>query len=229
MRRFLAVTLTALWACCPSGCDVKYTEPTTQPAKLSPAEKDFEAVWQAARQTLRTYRFELDRQDRRAGLITTAPMTGVHFFEVWRRDAARPIDLGESTVQTIHRTARVSIRPVNADAQTYQAHVEVLLRRSDRPTPQVTSTSEAYGLFHISGSRKQRRSLLLDSGEPGQGREHFVDLGPDRALEAKLTSEIAAAAARLRGVAPAGKPRPAPKPAAPAKEAPATKPAGTSK
>ena len=198
MRTLLTLCLVVLSVCCPPGCKVDYTAPATQPRARTAAEKDFEAVWQASRQTLRRYHFELDRQDRRDGVITTEPLTGMHFFEFWRKDAARPADFGESTIQTIYRTATVTIKPVEPGAGTYKARVDVLLHRSDKPTGHVTSTSEAFSLFS-SGRRRRPRELLLESGLAGGPPADCVELGPDRSLEARLTADIAAAANKLRG------------------------------
>ena len=204
--RTLRVCLAAASAAALVGCQVEYTEPTARPQPLSDAERDFEAVWQAARQTLGEYHFELDRQDRRAGVLTTLPMTGMHFFELWRKDAARPADFGESTIQTLYRTAQVTVRPVRAGAKTYQAQVEVLLRRSNEPLSQITSTSQAYSLFTARGRRRKRRESLLEADWSRLRTEHITNLGNDRSLEAKLTADISAAADKLRGVKPAGKP-----------------------
>jgi hypothetical protein len=195
MRKLISLSVAALGALAAGGCAVKYTEPTTQPAPLSAAEKDFDAVWQASRQTLTSYGFELDRQDRRAGVIETRAMTGMHFSEVWRKDAPRPIDVGESTVQTIYRTARVTVRPTAPEAARYKAQVEVFLERSNRPTPLVTSTSDAYGLFRVSGDAAPGRAADDSEGEAAVTTE----LGSDRALEAKLTAAIAKAAEKRRG------------------------------
>lgn len=213
MRTLRITCIAAVAACGLAGCAVRYTEPLAASRQLTPAERDFEAVWQASRETLRGYRFELDREDRRAGIITTPPMTGMHFFEFWRNDAVRPTEYAESTVQTIYRTARVTVRPTQPGAETYQAAVQVLLRRSDRPHPQVTSTSEAYSLITTGSDPKKRRRMLLAEDWRQAEEETFVELGNDRALEAKLTAEIAEAADRLRGVAPARSQPPATQPA----------------
>jgi hypothetical protein len=197
MRTLLTLCTVAAGLCWSAGCTVRHVEPTTQPQQLTDAQQDFEAVWQASRSVLGRYRFQLDRQDRRAGVITTLPMTGAYVLEPWRRDAVRPVDLGESTVQTIYRTARVTIRPSRPEAKTYDAQVEVLLTRSDRSTLDVTSTSDAYSLFTLGGGRKAReRTPMGAAGLPGQG--DLVSLGHDRALEAKLTAEIAAACGRVK-------------------------------
>lgn len=198
MKTLLVLCFVVPSVCCLPGCKVDYTKPATQPRALTAAEKDFEAVWQASRQTLRDYHFELDRQDRRAGVITTEPLTGMHFFELWRKDAARPADFGESTIQTIYRTAKVTIGPVKPDAKTYKAQVDVLLRRSDREFEDVTSTSEAVRLYR-SGDRKRRRAPLPESGLARGAPADCVELGHDRSLEARLTADIAAAADKARG------------------------------
>ena len=199
MRTLLLVSV-AVGACAlAAGCAPQYTQPTTQPQHLSAAEKDFDAVWEATRQTLQKYYFALDREDRRAGIITTAPMTGKHWMEFWRHDAVRPADEAESTLQTIYRTAQVTIRPTKPGATTYEAQVDVLLRRSDRPSPQVTSASEALRLFSEKHEKKNSPEPLLAMSGGTETMEYTTDLSHDRALEARLSGEIATAVAKLRG------------------------------
>jgi hypothetical protein len=199
--RTLLLGSVAVWASAlAAGCTPQYTQPASQPQHLSAAEKDFDAVWEASRQTLQKYYFQLDREDRRAGVITTAPMTGKQWFEFWRQDAVRPADVAESTLQTIHRTAQVTIRPTKAGAETYQAQVDVFLRRSDKPSPEVSSTSDAIRLFSDKRDRKQHHpEPLLASTGGTEGIDYTADLGHDRALEAKLSGDIAAATAKARG------------------------------
>jgi len=198
MRDLRMPCLVALSLCCLPGCKVQYTQPVVPPRALSAAEEDFEALWQASRETLRKYHFKLDRQDRRHGIIDTEWMTGMHFFEFWRQDAARPADFAESTIQTIYRKAKVTLGPAEEDPKTYKAKVQVFLLRSDKPTGSVTSTSEALSLFH-SGRRRRPSTFLLESERPDVSAADYVELGQDRSLEAKLTADIAAAADRRRG------------------------------
>ena len=185
-----------------AGCQPKYTQRVVPPRPLTAEEKDFEAVWEATRQALREFHFELDRQDRRDGVITTMPMTGMHFFEFWRKDAPRPLDYGESSLQTIYRTAKVTIAPAGEGAKTYQAQVEVFLRRSDKPRELTSSTSEAFGLFGSGGKRAERQAMR-EAQWDWIGSKDYVDLGNDRSLEAKLAAAIDKAAARLRSGLPA--------------------------
>ena len=178
----------------PPGC-LRYTQPVAPPQQLTAHERRFEALWESARQVLRRYYFELDRQDRRAGVITTQPLVGRHFFELWRADATTPKDVLEGTLQSLVRQATVSIYCDDRPSGRYNASVEVLLWRSNKQTFQVTSTSEAYGLAGAGGGTARRR-LLVDSSRSAPG-DHLVSLGRDEKLQAKLTEEILATAALM--------------------------------
>ena len=190
MRKLLTVSSVLLAAAALSGC-VNYAAPLAPAPQLSPAERNFDAVWQASLKVLRDYRFTPDREDRRAGVITTEPMTGEVFGEFWRSDAATAKDLAESSIQTIYRLAKVTIEPVGDDKTGFKAVVEVQTYRSDRPEPQVSSASEAIDLFRVPGSANSRKDLV-EYG-PSDKPEYVVALGRDLNLESKIAADIAAA------------------------------------
>ncbi len=131
------------------GCN--YTTPVGSPIQMTPAQKDYEAIWQASRSVLHDYYFTLDRQDRRAGIISTLPLVGRQFGEFWRKDAASEAELRENALQTIYRTATVTISELPDRSGAYQVTVQVNVARSDRPEPQISSTSDAMGLFAATG------------------------------------------------------------------------------
>lgn len=184
MRRFLIFAPTLLLAAMlmPTGCQPKYTQPVLEPAPQTPEQESFQRLWQAGRHVLISYHFNLDRQDPRAGVMTTWPMTGKQFFELWRKDAAGAISTSESTLQTIYRAVRVTIRP-SAGGKGYEPVVEVLVSRSDKPTDGISSTSEAYDMFT---KRQKKKNKLTGEQEAAQQ----VELGNDRALEARLARDI---------------------------------------
>jgi len=195
--RIAAALSAALLSAVTCGCAVKYTEPTAPPPQLSEPERNFETLWQASLEVLRRYYFEPQRQDRRAGVITTLPMTGKHYFEWWRKDAARAQDLSESSVQTLYRVARVTIRPADAAGETFGVQVEVLLWRSDKSAQELASTSDAYRLFRSAAAPDKHQRELAAERRKLKPAE-LADLGNDRALEAKLTADIEHEARRLR-------------------------------
>jgi hypothetical protein len=191
-------------------------------AARATADENFNAAWDAALEVLAEYRFEIDRADRRAGVITTFPMVGRHWFEFWRLDAATPADVAEGTLQTIYRQATVTIhlaapggsttRPTTLPAPArapgaaaeYYVTVEVRTSRSDRPAPEVTSTSEAYEMF--TGAVHLQRTAVTTTQPDRQPRYGVeaerqisavtVDLGRDANLEAILQRRINSRAAK---------------------------------
>lgn len=187
-----AIFVLALVAAAIGGC-ARHTEPVVSAEQMTPGEPEFLAMWDAATDVLREYRFELDRQDRRAGVITTEPMLGRHGPELWRKDAVTGEAVAEGTLQSIYRTVTVEIV---SDSGEYRPVVRVDLTRSDRQTPQVTSTSEAIALFRLPGDGRKRQRYLMEyeqtDEEPAEG---ITQLGRDEALEQKLTEKIISAAA----------------------------------
>lgn len=194
--RSMRLPMVGLWiAAVMAGC-ANYSVPVGPSKQLTVAERNFETLWQASREVLRKYRFELDREDRRAGFMVTEPMTGKVAGEFWRKDAATGRDLAEGTLQTIYRQAKVTIQPVAGDAEKFRALVEVRTYRSNRQEPQVTSTSDAYDMFRLPGEEGRRKSLL------DYGKDEVFDaveaLGRDDALEKQLSAEILVASGKMR-------------------------------
>ena len=195
MHRSAIVAVLILVAATVCGC-AKYTSPVGPQPKLTAGQHNFEAVWEAALQVLQEHYFEIDRQDRRDRVITTLPLTGKHWWELWRRDAIGTDAIAESTVQTIYRTVTVRIRPAGPGETTYAADVEVAVFRSDRHEQQTTSTSDAYDLFRQPGSVGEKQTKVLWEESPGEqeGSTSAVPLGRDARLEAALAARIRAAA-----------------------------------
>ena len=201
--RSILLTLTAavtfVWA---TGCG-----PGQAPRRAARATADehFNAIWDAAVEVLRQYRFRVDRADRRSRVITTFPMVGRHWFEFWRADAATPRDVLEGSLHTIYRRAGVTIRRAEVGTSTarvpgrYVAAVEVRVSRSDRPVAHVTSTSEAYDMF----LNPNQMARLPAGGDPGgRGGQERVMLGRDRNLEKVLRHRINALAAKKLTIYP---------------------------
>jgi len=209
--------IAALLAAALAGC-LNYSKPAAAPPELTAAQQNFEAAWGAAKRVLGEYGFRLNRTDRRAGIISTRPLLGQHYVEFWRKDASSATDLAESTIQTIYRTATVRIGPAADQPGQYEAAVTIAVSRSDLPTMQVSSTSEAYSLFTMTGGRsswltdfgrtQEQAASAAGASQAGEesttrrisprpaGSPWLVQLGRDKALEMRIAAEISAAAAR---------------------------------
>ena len=124
MAVFRIISVAILLAAC--GC-AWHTRPIVSPAEMTPTEKNFQAVWDASCEVLLSYRFTVDRRDRRAGLITTESMASRHFFEWWRRDKTTAAGALENTVQPIYREVSVQIR--KTDEGKYHPVVSVTVSR----------------------------------------------------------------------------------------------------
>jgi hypothetical protein len=140
-------------------------------------------IWQAVQDTLRSHRFQLDRVDRRAGVITTQPETSQSLFEFWRRDVDTWPDLWEATLNPIRRWVEVAV--ARDDAGRW-AHVEVVVHkeRLSSPDRQFNSTGAAYQYFG--------NNLPSTSGAVSVTPEEdvWLDRGRDPAMEAYLLGAI---------------------------------------
>ena len=137
-----------------AGC-VNFDKPIAPPLDRTDAQRNFDALWNASIAVLKDYRFTPVVEDRREGTIVTGPLVGMQWFEFWRKDAVTPADVAESSLQTIYKRATVTIRPAPDSPGAYVAAVTVEVQRSDKPAMVVTNTSEAYGLFTMTGGRSR--------------------------------------------------------------------------
>ena len=201
-----------------AGCG-NYTQPHVAPEPQTQAQRNFDAVWQGSVEVLRRYRFRLDRQDRRAGIITTHPMLARHWFEFWRPDAANAFDFAEGTLQTVMRRAVVRVAPGKAKG-TYQPIVVVEVMRPDRKGFEIVAAGEAYDKFldsydgddalYARHKRRQRlkkeiRHKLFAEGQAAAdeaAEESYYEprppetLGKQKTLAEQIAAEIRAAAAK---------------------------------
>jgi hypothetical protein len=198
----LAGLLTSVGAC------VRHTEPLRSQGPMTPAERDFDNLWQASRYVLKKYHFTLDIQDRRTGMISTEPMLGKQFFEFWRHDSTTGRDTSESTLQSIYRTAFVTIAPKAMDQQSYKPTVVVTIDRSDMGRTSIVAISDVYRMQF--GERVVRQGLderkdrvrakqIQEAMRTNQKErpvlaEGFKSLGRDEKLEKKIQDEIVDAA-----------------------------------
>ncbi|HDY64781.1 MAG TPA: outer membrane protein assembly factor BamC [Phycisphaerae bacterium] len=181
------------------GCTPRYTKPL-QREPATQEERNFQRLWESARTVLKKYSFPLDRQDRRDGIITTEAVAGGHLFEFWRKDAATVFSYKENTVQTIMRAARVTIHRLEDSKDEFDFKVEVLMARTNRPQPQLTSSSQTMRMPTSRLGRLKFDDLRYERQAAGEGnadrrRDLIVPLGRDSDLESYIADDIRNAAA----------------------------------
>ena len=149
----------------------------------APADRDL--LFDAAGDTLRQYRFELDRQDRLAGMITTFPDTSASWFEFWRVQPTPAYYWAESNLQTIQRQATVQLRPTE-QVDLLELDVQVDRYRYGLEERQIDNAAAAMRLFSSAApTASGQMERAEDSG-------HRVLLGRDAQLERKLINAIVA-------------------------------------
>ncbi|MFQ5491653.1 MAG: hypothetical protein ACE5GE_13125 [Phycisphaerae bacterium] len=166
------------------GCHqpVRPAEPVSQQVTLAD-DGDFDRLWDSAMLALRRHRFELDRVDRRAGLMTTFPVTSQSFFECWRHDVDTAYDLLEASLRTVRRTAEVRIDRM-ADAGS--GLISVTVRRETFATPerQYNNTASTLQIFGdlLPGVQGERQLTGQD--------DYWIADGRDGAMERRLLHQI---------------------------------------
>lgn len=168
---------------------------------MTPAQQNFELLWQASLKVLEDYYMTADplrggMQDRRAMIIRSAPEVGQQWFEFWRRDAATSYDLTESSLQTIFR--QVTIKFTETAPGQYAAAVEASTVRSEKPYRwQPHSAARMYNMFAITGEERGAHGLLLNQPLEDPAAM-MVPLGRDRELEKKIAMDLVKAKAKIQ-------------------------------
>ena len=172
---------------------------TSSPLPVT-GDREFDAVWDAARDVLSENQFRLDRLDPRAGVITTYPMVGRHWFEFWRQDAPTPRLVAMNALHNIWQTVTVTVcKADSTDANEagrldkYALSVCVEMTRSTRPTYQVTSTADAFQMF-LGRKVVQRDFAMYEAGGAAPGSAETI--GRNTPFEAILAKEILSRAAK---------------------------------
>ncbi|NLX14194.1 MAG: hypothetical protein GXY44_11150 [Phycisphaerales bacterium] len=148
-----------------------------------PVDRDL--LYDAAGDTLRKYHFELDRQDRMAGVITTLPDTSASWFEFWRTQPSTAYYWWESNFQTIHRLATVKLHQTEQD-DLLELDVQVDRYRYALEERQIDNSAAAMRLF---GSAAPTASGQMERAEDSGYR---ILLGRDAEFERLLINAIVA-------------------------------------
>jgi len=139
-------------------------------------------LWEAMQDSLRRHRFQLDRVDRRAGVMTTLPEGSQHFFEIWRKDVATRTDWWAATLNPIRRWVEASISP-GEDGLT-KLVVVVHKERLSSPDRQFNNSGAAFQYFaeSLPSTTGLARVTAAD--------DRWLDLGRDPAMEDRLLHDM---------------------------------------
>ena len=180
--------------------DLATTQPSywlDQPAPASAHANDFQRLWTASEDVARDFFFRLDRQDFRAGLLTTRPMVSAQWFEPWRREVRTADDRSESSLATIRRTAQ--FRFERLDNGSYRVTPKVLVERQALAEQRITS-AVAYQQYFRRPLRVQDRPRGTRESDVGVylPNRYWYPVGRDAALERALVEAIEKEIARTK-------------------------------
>ncbi len=181
LRMNVVVVLIALMAGCLGPRRDNYQ--SSRSVAIADPSPQADQVWEAVQETLRRHRFRLDRVDRRAGVLTTMPVTSQHLFEFWRHDVDTWPDLWESTLNPLRRWVEVTV--AREEDNTWKTLTVVVHKeRLSSPDRQFNSTGAAYQYFGD--------SLPSTEGVVRVTAEHdvWLDEGRDPAMEEYLLRAI---------------------------------------
>lgn len=151
------------------------------PASVGITKDGFDQAWDETLDVLREYNFEPDRQDVRAGVITTFPVVSQQWFEFWRADAQGWDQWLESSLHLLRRWVEVRFQPA---PDGYTMLLTVYIERKSQPERQATTASGALQIY--------REKLPIYTGETLKADEavRWIAVGYDGRLAEYLLSQI---------------------------------------
>ena len=168
--------------------DPKQAQPAywlDQPAVAHVNSPSFDALWDACRDAAKADGFLIDRTDYREGLMTTLPLVSKQAYEFWKSDTQSPHGLAQSTLGTMRRTVRFTLRRL--DDGTYQATPKVLVERDSFLQRRITSVDQYQNVFSI-----QQVDIARETERTGESLppEYWYSVGRDEDLEKRLAHAV---------------------------------------
>jgi hypothetical protein len=186
--------------------DPATTQPSywlAQPAVAQIRGKDFDAVWDVCKTTARSYLFTLDRDDYRAGVITTVPMVSKQPLEVWRRDAGTTHDVYANALSTIRRTLRFEVARA-PDGNGYVATPKVLVERVSVIERRVSDVSQYRTAFTPQPKTPPKMAVTFDPDVYADAVpfRYWTSIGRDEPMERQVAERFERALAKREAQPP---------------------------
>ena len=199
-------TVFAAWLGC-SGCSQ-----STGPEMLAVPASSYAAAFDAAVEASRRHGLPAAYQDRRGGVIETAPRQAGSILEPWRTDNASLSQGVENTLGNQRRIARFEFRPVGFSAEPPQADGDATLAGptvvgAEEQLPDLTQAqgelelrvwvylerAQVPGLRRSTWTRNKTTAtrLVVPEGENGLPTgEYWVPVSRDEAYERRLLAAV---------------------------------------
>lgn len=179
IRTLLFMACAAFWLIC--GCAEE--QRFTKVEQICTADKGKAEAMRAAEDVLVQMHFGIEKSDAESGYIRSRPLAGGQFFEFWRSDNVGAFNWSEANLHTIRRTVELEIRQAGEELCI---GCDVNVQRLKLPERDVSSSTQAYGMFSDSDRRTQRLEL---NAEQQRGMA-WIDLGRDGELETEILKRV---------------------------------------
>lgn len=150
---------------------------------------------QIAENVLGQMHFTIEKADADIGFVRTRPLPGAQFFEFWRSDNVGSFNAAEANLHSIRRTVELNIsRVISQDGEQLCIGCNVKVSRLSLPQRQITSSSQAYGMFSQSCPSIQKLKLHPEQ-KSGMA---WIDSGKDVRLATEILKRIEKQIAKLQ-------------------------------
>lgn len=173
--------------------DLATTQPSywlDKPAVAEVRSGDFNNLWDAAKETVRGYQLAIDREDYRAGVITSVPEVSKQVFEVWRADAGTLDEAMANTVGAIRRTIRLEVS--RGGDGTFTLVPKVLVERQSIFERRVTDVSQYRFAFAGPARAQPARTAVTLDPETYQDVpvKYWYPIGRDLEMERQVARRV---------------------------------------
>lgn len=148
-----------------------------------------ELVWERAVDVLHDFNFEIERENRLAKVIQTAPKVGAGLLEPWHKDAVGLGNRLEGSLQSVRRTVQVSMQP-QEDGSSYLVTVAAYKELEDLPG--LAANSPGAATFQESQPLNRDLNPVVGQTAPSQ----WIPVGRDPLLEEAILEKLYAAYSR---------------------------------
>jgi len=182
MKKICLVLFIFIFAGFLPGC----TEQQIAPEPKCLAGISIDMAMKSSERVLVGMNFVIDKDDPNLSLITTRPLSGAQFFEVWRKDSVGGYNTAMASCHSIRRIVELGFTN-NSGQGGVCITCTVQVERLSIPEKDIDSAGRAYSMFSKSSDNDQQTLSL----NPEQQRKmDWIDIGRDNQLETVILNKI---------------------------------------
>ncbi len=180
MRKLCLVLLMFAAVILVQGCAQKYN---VAPEAKCLSGIDLDTAMKGAELALVRMNFIIDKADANLAIMTTRPMSGAQFFELWRKDNVGGYNAAMANLHSIQRTVELGFTGKQGEICIV---CKVKVERLSIPEKDIDSAGRVYSMF--SSSDRTEQNLAIN--EEQRAKMDWIDIGRDYGLESVILKRI---------------------------------------